>query len=120
MTNALVYIATNYSNFEQRATIEELDLANKDLRGELHFTELGFTNLKTIDLSNNHLTKLTLANPKKINFLDINNNQITDLKDNGEFSGIEDIAQEMEYFEFSNNPLSTKLKKRLLKSRWNY
>src|SRR4051812_23654741 len=115
MVKILTNLAIDYPNFEQRAEIEELDLANKNLSGELDFTHLGFTNLKKLNLANNQITKLVLTNSQKIIFLDISNNQISDLRINDEL--VENETKRMEHFEFINNPLPVEFKRVLLKSR---
>lgn len=111
MPNATTYIALNYP-IGERAQIEELKLANKSLEGELDFTGLGFTNLKKLNLANNHLTKLTLANPHQITHLDISNNKITYLNTSE--------LNNLEFGEIKNNPLPENTKKDFLIKRWNY
>jgi Leucine-rich repeat (LRR) protein len=115
MTSALTYLAIEYANFEKRAEVEELDLVNKNLSGELDFTHLGFTNLKKLILTNNQITKLVLTNPQQITHLDINNNQISDFR---VVDGlVEKKLEHIEHFEFINNPLPVEFKRLLLKSR---
>jgi Leucine-rich repeat (LRR) protein len=77
MPNILTYLASNYPDFRTRSQIEELNLANKNLTGELDFTSLGFTNLKKINLGQNKLTKINLINPEQITYLDVSDNQLT-------------------------------------------
>lgn len=113
MTSVLTHIAMNYSNFEQRAQVEELDLSNKSLTGELDFTHLGFNNLKKLILINNQLTKLVLKNPQQITYLDVSNNQLT-------YLNTSELSPVLTFGEIKNNPLPDETKKDWLIKRWNY
>ena len=115
MTNVVVHLASEYPNYEKRAQLEELNLEGKNLDGELNFTHLGFTNLKRLNLAGNKITKLILPNPQQVTHLNINNNQISDLRFTNTL--VENETGKMEQFEFINNPLSDDFKKKLLKSR---
>ena len=113
MTNVLTHLAMEHPNFENRALVEELDLANKNLTGELDFTHLGFNNLKKLILTNNQLTKLTLTNPQQITYLDISNNQLNNLNTS-------ELGSGLTFGEIKNNPLPVETKKEWLIKRWNY
>ena len=115
MNDILVYLATNYPTSESRAAITHLDLANKNLAGELDFTNLGFTNLKKLEVQNNQLTKLVINNPFQLTYLDCSNNQIKDLQFQGVF--VESSLSGYQFFEFLNNPLSTDYQKKILLAR---
>src|SRR5437870_4411512 len=112
MVGATVYLATNYLDFSQRREITELNLSGKNLEGELDFTNLGFINLRKIELQDNNLTKLILNNSEQINYLNINNNKISDLRFVGKISDlrffgdyVENYTRNINYFDFINNPL---------------
>jgi hypothetical protein len=113
MSNILVYLASNYADFNQRAKVEELDLASKNLTGELDFTNLGFTGLKKLIVANNQLTKIVLTNPQQITYLDVSNNQLT-------YLNISQLSSALAFGEIKNNPLPLETKKNWLVKRWNY
>ena len=109
MSDVLIYFASNYPILEQRKQIEELDLANKNLEGELDFTNLGFNNLKRIEMQNNQITKLILTNPQQITYLDVSNNKLGELNI--------DYLDNLTWGEINHNPLPAEIKKDFLKKR---
>jgi len=113
MTNATIHIAAYYPFISQRSQVEELDLAGKSLEGELDFTNLGFTNLKQLNLANNKLTKLVLANPTQLTYLDVSDNKLTSLNTS-------ELGNNLTYGEIKNNSLPDNTKKDFLIKRWNY
>jgi len=115
MVDAKVFIGSNYLGFAQRAEITELNLAGQNLTGELDFISLGFINLQKIELQDNKLNKLILPNSEQIVYLDIDNNEINDLRVLGDY--VENYTRNMNYFNFLNNPLPDDFKRVLLKSR---
>lgn len=109
MTNVLIYLASNYPDKDQRKEIEKLDLTNKNLEGELDFTNLGFSNLKRIELQNNKITKLILTNPQQITHFDVSNNKLTELNIT--------YLDKLVWGNISNNPLPVEVKHDFLKKR---
>ncbi|CAJ0767237.1 24404_t:CDS:2, partial [Entrophospora sp. SA101] len=57
---------------DKRNEVEKLDLSSLGLQGELNLE--GFTNLKSLDCSDNELTDLDLYECKKLEYLDCSNN----------------------------------------------
>ncbi|CAJ0765830.1 18049_t:CDS:2, partial [Entrophospora sp. SA101] len=69
--DAQTWLDTKYP-LDKRSEVEKLDLSNLGLQGELNLE--GFTNLKSLDCSDNELTDLDLYECKKLEYLDCSNN----------------------------------------------
>ncbi|CAJ0913619.1 19019_t:CDS:2 [Entrophospora sp. SA101] len=67
-------VQENYTHNNQltKNEVEKLDLSSLGLQGELNLE--GFTNLKSLDCSDNELTDLDLYECKKLEYLDCSNN----------------------------------------------
>jgi hypothetical protein len=92
MVNAQEYLNRNYPK-----SIKELDLANKDLEGELIIQD--FPNLEKIKCGNNKkLTSIKLLILPNLNYFHANNCHLADIKVNS--------CAEISYFNVANNLLT--------------
>ncbi|CAG8508027.1 7678_t:CDS:2 [Cetraspora pellucida] len=78
MVNGTQYVNQNYPA-AIRNDITELNLSNKDLEGQLLLVNLGFNNLKKLNVSFNRLNDFTL--PATLEEFDCSNNQILSFTD---------------------------------------
>lgn len=106
--------------------IEELDISDEDLEGELDLSEL--TSLKKLDCSYNQITNLKLSKDANLLYLDCSHNQLKgklDLNGNDNLTGLDCSFNDLEELVISNcpdlemltcndNKLRGKLKKHLL------
>ena len=70
------YLDQNYPK-NQRKEIKKLDIALKNLPGSLDLFD--FINLEELNCYDNQLTQLTLPNPNRIRWVNVENNYLTDL-----------------------------------------
>lgn len=115
----------DFSN-DERQKIEELDVSDKNLIGELDLSEL--PNLKRLDCSHNQLTSLELGTNSNLLYLDCSHNQLRrglDLTNNKRLISLDcsfnklekltiDNCPDLEMFICNDNELKNNLKKDLL------
>ncbi|CAG8526011.1 24633_t:CDS:2 [Racocetra persica] len=63
-----------YPSPNDKNKVEKLDISELGLKGELNLC--GFTNLRSLDCSNNQLTKLIIKDCPNLKYLDASNNEI--------------------------------------------